>query len=113
MHDRRLLYLLPALALAIPFLVNDYIQYVIDLALVYVLVGVGFNIVIGNLGQLAFANAAFFGVGAYAAATLMYHFGLPFLAALPAAGIVGAAAGALASLPALRGVRGFYLAIIT
>ena len=33
---------------------------------VYVLVGVGFNVVIGNLGQLAFANAAFYGIGAYA-----------------------------------------------
>ncbi|MFI5016154.1 MAG: branched-chain amino acid ABC transporter permease [Hyphomicrobiales bacterium] len=111
--DPRLFYLLPLLALAVPYLVNDYIQYVANLILVYVLVGVGFNIVIGNLGQLAFANAAFFGIGAYTTGILMYHLQAPFLLALLAAGAVGALAGALVSLPALRGIRGFYLAIIT
>ena len=58
--------LVPLLVLPVPFLVNRYIQYVLNLILVYVLVGVGFNIVIGNLGQLAFANVALFGLGAYA-----------------------------------------------
>ena len=52
--------------LALPLFLNDYTQYVVNLVLVYVLVGVGFNIVLGNLGQLAFANAAFYGIGAYA-----------------------------------------------
>jgi branched-chain amino acid transport system permease protein len=111
--DPRLFYLLPLLALPIPFLINDYIQYVVNLVLVYVLVGVGFNIVIGNLGQLAFANAAFFGIGAYTTGILMYKLQAPFLLALLASGVVGALAGALVSLPALRGIRGFYLAIIT
>ncbi|HEX6774261.1 MAG TPA: branched-chain amino acid ABC transporter permease, partial [Methylomirabilota bacterium] len=55
--------LVPLLVLPVPFLVNRYIQYVLNLILVYVLVGVGFNIVIGNLGQLAFANVALFGLG--------------------------------------------------
>lgn len=111
--DRRIFYLVPLVAIVVPFGVNDYIQYVINLILVYILVGVGFNIVIGNLGQLAFANAAFFGIGAYATGLLMYHLAVPFLLALLAAGLLSAAAGTLVSLPALRGVRGFYLAIIT
>lgn len=113
LSEPRIFYVVPVLALAIPFLVNDYIQYIVNLILVYVLVGVGFNIVIGNLGQLAFANAAFFGIGAYTTGLLMYHFQVPFPLALVAGGLVGAGAGALTSLPALRGVRGFYLAIIT
>ncbi|HET6521509.1 MAG TPA: branched-chain amino acid ABC transporter permease [Geminicoccaceae bacterium] len=111
--DRRLLYLLPVLALPIPLFVNDYVQYVINLALVYVLVGVGFNIVLGNLGQLAFANAAFFGIGAYATGILMHHLAVPFWIALLVGGGAGAAAGAITALPALRGIRLFYLAIIT
>lgn len=111
--DPRIFYAFPLAALAIPFFVNDYIQYIVNLILVYVLVGVGFNTVIGNLGQLAFANTAFFGIGAYAAGILMYHWKAPFLAALLAAGAAGALAGVLVSLPALRGIRGFYLAIIT
>src|SRR5262249_49895476 len=105
--------LLPLAALPIPLLVNPYIQYVINLILVYVLVGVGFNIVIGNLGQLAFANVAFFGLGAYASGILVVHAGWPWWTTVGPAGAVGALAGVLASLPALRRVRLFYLAIMT
>lgn len=97
----------------LPLLLNDYTQYVVNLALVYVLIGVGFNVVIGNLGQLAFANAAFYGIGAYTAGILMHHYKLPVLLAIAAAGVAGSLAGALVSLPALRGIRSFYLAIVT
>lgn len=105
--------LVPLLALPIPLFVNPYIQYVINLILVYVLVGVGFNIVIGNLGQLAFANVAFFGLGAYTSGILVVHAGWPWWTTIGPAGVVGALAGVLASLPALRRVRLFYLAIMT
>ena len=110
---RRVFFLVPLLALPVPAFVNPYVQYVINLILVYVLVGVGFNIVIGNLGQLAFANVAFFGLGAYAAGILMVHAGWPWWVAVLPAGLTGALAGVLASLPALRRVRLFYLAIMT
>jgi branched-chain amino acid transport system permease protein len=109
----RVLYLLPVLLLGLPVFLNEYTQYVANLALVYVLVGVGFNIVIGNLGQLAFANAAFFGIGAYATGILLYHYKAPLLLAIAAGGVAGGLAGALVCLPALRGIRSFYLAIIT
>ena len=81
--------------------------------LVYVLVAVGFNLLLGNLGQLAFANTALFGIGAYAAAMLMAHAGWPFWAVIVPAGIAGALAGFLASVTALRGIRNYYLAIVT
>ena len=77
----------------LPLVLNDYVQFVINTILVYCLVAVGFNIVIGYLGQLAFANAAFFGIGAYASGLSMVHLGLAtpprwswarLLAALPA-----------------------------
>ena len=97
----------------LPAFLNDYTQYIVNLALIYVLVGVGFNVVIGNLGQLAFANAAFFGIGAYAAGILLHHYNLPLLVAIAAGSLAGGLSGALVSLPALRGIRSFYLAIIT
>ena len=68
------LWLLPIALLALPLGTNDYTQYIVNLTLVYVLVGVGFNVVVGNLGQLAFAHAAFYGIGAYTAAILLYHY---------------------------------------
>jgi branched-chain amino acid transport system permease protein len=110
---RRLFYLVPALALLVPLFTNAYTQFVVNLMLVYVLVAVGFNIVIGNLGQLAFANTAFFGIGAYATGMAMVYAGLPFAAALLLGGAAGAFAGLLASATALRGIRLYYLAIVT
>ena len=111
--DRRAFFVLPILMLPIPFLVNEYILYVVNLILVYVLVGVGFNIIAGNLGQLAFASAAVWGIGAYTTAILMAHLAVPFWVAMAAASLAGALAGALAAVPALRGIRRYYLAIIT
>ncbi len=106
-------YAVPLLALAIPLFANQYTQFVVNLMLVYVLVAVGFNLVLGNLGQLAFANTALFGIGAYTASMLMVHAGWPFWAVILPAGIVGAVAGFLASVTALRGIRNYYLAIVT
>lgn len=111
--DRRLLYLVPLLALGVPWLVNPYVEYIINLVLVYVLVAVGFNVILGNLGQLAFASVAFFGIGAYTTALLMYHLGLPFWVTLLPSGLMGCLAGVIMSLPALRGIRLYYLAIVT
>src|SRR5262249_32138331 len=105
--------LLPLAALPVPLLVNPYIQYVLNLILVYVYVGVGFNIVIGNLGQLAFANVAILGLGAYTSGILVVHAGWPWWTTVLPAGLVGTLAGVLASLPALRRIRLFYLAIMT
>jgi branched-chain amino acid transport system permease protein len=96
----------------LPLVLNNYLQFVVNTILVYCLVAVGFNVAIGYLGQLAFANAAFFGIGAYSAGLSMVHLGLPFPAALVLAAVAGGLAGGLVGLPALR-VRGYYLAIIT
>ncbi len=96
----------------LPLVVNDYLQFVANTMLVYCLVAVGLNVVLGYLGQLAFANAAFFGIGAYAAGLSMVHFGLSFLWATIIGAACGGLAGCLVGLPALR-VRGYYLAIIT
>jgi branched-chain amino acid transport system permease protein len=104
--------LLLALLLALPAATNDYVQYVVDLILVYGLAALGFNILLGYLGQLAFANMAFFGLGAYALGISMERYGAPLWLGLPAAALCGALAGLVVGLPALR-LRGYYLAIVT
>lgn len=106
-------YLVLALAATVPLYTNGYQQFMASMILVYVLVTVGFNLVIGNLGQLAFANTAFFGIGAYTTAIVMTHFGASYDIALVAAAAAGGLAGVLASIAALRGIRIYYLAIIT
>ncbi len=110
---RRVYYLVPVAALVIPFIANEYLLWVVNAILVYILVTVGFNLIIGNLGQLAFASTAFFGIGAYTTAILMVYFGVPYVLAILASAVVGGIAGFLTSVTALRGIRLYYLAIIT
>lgn len=96
----------------LPLALNDYQQFVVNTMLVYCLVAVGFNVVLGYLGQFAFANAAFFGLGAYATGLSMAHWGLPLPLAVMIGAAAGAAGGVMVALPAVR-VRGYYLAIVT
>ncbi|MCK7616136.1 branched-chain amino acid ABC transporter permease [Roseibium sediminicola] len=110
---RRIFWLVPLIALALPLLTNPYTQFIANAMLIYTLVTLGFSVVIGNLGQLAFANTAFFGIGAYASAIASTNLGLPWLATVPLAGLAGAFGGFLASAAALRGIRLYYLAIVT
>ncbi len=110
---RRVYYLIPVVALVIPFFANEYLLWVVNAILVYILVTVGFNLIIGNLGQLAFVSTAFFGIGSYTTAILMVYFGIPYVLAILASAVVGGIAGFLTSVTALRGIRLYYLAIIT
>jgi len=112
-RNRHVFWIVPLLLLPLPLLLDPYQQYVVNLALVYVPVGIGFNVIVGNLGLLAFSNVAFFGIGAYSAGILMVRLGLPWWVALVPAALSGGVAGCAASIPALRGVRMFYLAIMT
>lgn len=107
-----------ALAVALialtPFLPNYYIR-VANSLLIYILLGIGLNIVIGYTGLLDLGFVAFYAVGAYtygmlASAQLGLHW--PLLAILPIAAILGAIVGILLGLPVLR-LRGDYLAIVT
>lgn len=109
---RRALIVLLALLCLLPLAVNNYVQFVVNTMLVYCLVAVGFNVVLGYLGQLAFANAAFFGIGAYAAGLSMVHWGVSGPVGIALGGAAGAVLGFVVGLPALR-VKGYYLAIAT
>lgn len=101
-----------ALMLFIPYFTNNYSQYILNIILVYILVTLGFNIVLGYVGRFSFANAAFFGIGAYTVGLLMSKLNIPFWFSLPIAGIVCAIIGLLVGFPALR-LHRYYLAIVT
>ena len=81
-------------------------------ALMYVVLGLGLNIIVGLTGLLNLGYVAFYAAGAYCYALLNHHFGLGFWAALPLGAIVGTVFGALLCLPVMR-LRGDYLAIVT
>ncbi|MFO1371600.1 MAG: high-affinity branched-chain amino acid ABC transporter permease LivM [Candidatus Competibacteraceae bacterium] len=95
-----------------PFTASRGAVDVATLALIYVMLGLGLNIVVGFAGLLVLGYAAFYAVGAYCYAFLAQHYGLSFWLCLPLAGGLAALTGFLLGLPVLR-LRGDYLAIVT
>ena len=80
--------------------------------LIYVMLGLGLNVVVGLAGLLDLGYVAFYAVGAYSYALLAKTFGFSFFMLLPLAGILAAFWGILLGFPVLR-LRGDYLAIVT
>lgn len=72
----------------------------------------GLSIQFGFAGVVNFSGAAFFGVGAYTAAVLASHTGMPHALIILAGGVLAAAIGSVLVLPLLR-TRGHYAALIT
>ncbi len=98
--------------LVLPWLANPYVLYVTTLGLIYGILAVGLNLLLGYAGQFAFANAALFGIGAYATGLLQVKLGLPFWVAFATAAVFTTLVGVLVALPALR-LSGLYLALLT
>ncbi|MBN2658460.1 MAG: branched-chain amino acid ABC transporter permease [Spirochaetales bacterium] len=96
----------------LPFFASMYTTSVLTTALMYVILGLGLNVVVGLGGLLHLGYAAFYAVGAYTYALLHYHFGISFWVALPLGALFSAVLGLLIGFPVLR-LRGDYLAIVT
>jgi len=115
-QDRRFsvpgLIALSVFVLAFPFLFSLYQTNIMITALIYVITGLGLNIVVGLAGLLDLGYVAFYAVGAYSYALLNYHFGLGFWTVLPIGAGLGLIFGILLGFPVLR-LRGDYLAIVT
>lgn len=99
-------------ALLFPQFLSAYQTNVMTTALMYVVLGLGLNIVVGLAGLLDLGFVAFYAVGAYTYALLNMHFGLGFWTVLPIGGLLAATFGILLGFPVLR-LRGDYLAIVT
>src|SRR6185436_19437744 len=86
-----------------------------NLAILFTLLALGLNIVVGFAGLLDLGYIAFYAVGAYTYALLASpHFGLhlPFWIILPIGAAVACVFGVLLGAPTLK-LRGDYLAIVT
>lgn len=103
-----------AVIVATPYMPNYYIR-VMNGLFIYILLGIGLNIVIGYAGLLDLGFVAFYAIGAYTYALLASNqFGihLSLLEILPIAAFLGAVTGILLGMPVLH-LRGDYLAIVT
>jgi len=96
----------------VPFITSEYTLYILNTIAIYSIAAVGLNLLIGYTGQISLGHGAFFGVGAYAGAILATRTGLPFWAAVPAAGVITAITGMVFGLPSAR-LKHLYLLIAT
>jgi len=95
-----------------PFMVSRGSVDIVTLILIYVMLGLGLNIVVGLAGLLDLGYVGFYAVGAYTYALLSHYYGLGFWVCLPLAGLMAAFFGFILGFPVLR-LRGDYLAIVT
>jgi branched-chain amino acid transport system permease protein len=101
--------------LCLPPLVGNYWTQILGDIGIYVILGLGLNVVVGFAGLLDLGYVAFYAMGAYGYALMASpQFGLhiPFWVMLPACVALAAGGGTLLGIPVLR-MRGDYLAIVT
>jgi branched-chain amino acid transport system permease protein len=112
------LYLVAAAGLLVlPQVVGSFPSDVIGTAGLYILLGLGLNIVVGYAGLLDLGYVAFFAIGAYSVAVLtspasVINLQASFWLILPVVIVIAAVAGLVVGAPVLR-LRGDYLAIVT
>ena len=111
-NQRRVIAVLTLLALAWPFFGSRGAVDIATLVLIYIMLGIGLNVVVGLAGLLDLGYVGFYAVGAYSYALLSQYWGWGFWQALPVAGAAAALFGFLLGFPVLR-LRGDYLAIVT
>lgn len=109
---RGLIFLLVAISLVWPFFTGRAQVDIATLVLIYIMLGLGLNIVVGFAGLLDLGFVGFYAVGAYTYALLYHWAGWGFWEALPFAGAMAALFGFVLGFPVLR-LRGDYLAIVT
>jgi len=130
-QNKRTLVITAVLLLVLPLLLQSMGNFwvrIADMALLYVLLALGLNIVVGFAGLLDLGFVAFFAIGAYLYALLasphltdtfawiahLFPTGLhaPVWLAIPLAALLAGFFGVLLGAPTLK-LRGDYLAIVT
>ena len=119
--DRPLVYYskwigLGVLLLLLPPILGIFFSDILDTVLMYILMGIGLNIVVGFAGLLDLGYVAFFAIGAYTMGVLtspeLNADPMTYWQALPFAMIACVVSGMILGLPVLK-MRGDYLAIVT
>jgi branched-chain amino acid transport system permease protein len=98
--------------LVLPQLTTGYVVYLANLMLVYIVLAIGLNILIGETGQFGLAHVAFYGLGIYTTAILTSRYGLSFPVAVAAGMLLAGAIGFLLGAISFR-MRDIYLALST
>ena len=114
LQDKIAVLILVAVAYMVPLVANEYwLQAIFIQFLVFALMAIGLNLLMGYAGQVSLGTGAFAAVGAYAGYKLTTNIeGMNVIVAILLSGGCAAAVGIVFGLPSLR-IKGFYLAVAT
>jgi branched-chain amino acid transport system permease protein len=96
----------------LPFLLSLFWVHLVNNCLIAIVGAVALNLLTGNARMVSLGQAAFMGIGAFAAGLLDRALGLNIVLALLAAAVAGAVSGTLIALLSLR-LRALYVAVTT
>lgn len=113
-HKAYLLLLVVVAAILFPLVASDaYLSHLMIMVMIFSMLALSLDVIIGYMGQLSFGHQAFFGLGAYTTGVLTVKMGITpwvgFFAGIAFAALVGLCIGFIS----LKRTRGFFLAIIT
>lgn len=114
LEKRQLIAVLAVLAagFVLPWIAPTYFLYVGNNLMMYAILALGLDLLLGWSGQFAFAHIAFFGVGIYGTTILQQRYGIPFVVGMPIAAVLAGIIGWVIAWPATR-LRTVYLALAT
>ena len=98
--------------LVIPLMRDPVEANIYSQAVIYAIIGLSLNVLLGYTGQISLGHQAFVGIGAFTSAYLVTVHGQPFFAAVGLAMAVGAAQALVLGAVSLR-VTGLYFALVT
>jgi len=97
---------------ALPYVLPQYFLFLGNILMMYAVLALGLDVLLGWAGQFAFAHVAFFGIGTYTTALLQARLGVPFIIGMPLGAALAGLIGLLIGFPATR-LRTVYLALAT
>jgi branched-chain amino acid transport system permease protein len=103
---------LAAVVLYVPTLRGNVDVHTYTTAVIYAIIGLSLNVLLGYTGQISLGHQAFVGIGAFTAAYMVSKQGQPFVAGIGMAMIVGGLQALLLGAVSLR-VTGLYFALVT
>ena len=101
------------LLLCVPFLIrNDYRLFVMNRALVHVILASGLVFLTGFAGQISLGQAGFYAIGAYTSGFITTRLGLPIPVGLLAGVLLAVGTGLILSIPSFK-LKAFFLSLVT
>ena len=109
----KLAVLLVAVLAVFPLMTDSsYMLRIVTICMMYVMIALSLNLLTGFLGLMTMGHAAFWGIGAYAAAILSTRAGLGMGTCMIVSAVVAGLFSLLLGLPTLR-LKGYYLTVVT